>query len=226
MKLNEKIYYYRKRAKLSQEELAAQVGVSRQAVSKWELGDATPEVDKLLALARAFGVTADELLSENVPEEPQSRPEPEPEPGPRPYSYYDHSPVDRTFGILGHLVQRFGWLAGVYVALSGLGVTLVGALARFAFGRMFSIVVNDMFGGYGGGWSVAVEGMDSVPPEIMNALAGQLGGVHGGFGDMTAVTGMGQIFITIATVILVVGLCITVAGVALAIYLYRKGRNG
>ena len=38
MKLNEKILYYRKRAKLSQEELAARVGVSRQAVSKWELG--------------------------------------------------------------------------------------------------------------------------------------------------------------------------------------------
>ena len=64
MKLNEKIYYYRKRAKLSQEELAAQVGVSRQAVSKWELGDATPELDKLAALAKAFRVTADELLSE------------------------------------------------------------------------------------------------------------------------------------------------------------------
>ena len=38
MKLNEKILYYRKAAKLSQEELAAQVGVPRQAVSKWELG--------------------------------------------------------------------------------------------------------------------------------------------------------------------------------------------
>ena len=38
MKLNEKIYYYRKAAKLSQEELAEAVGVSRQAVSKWELG--------------------------------------------------------------------------------------------------------------------------------------------------------------------------------------------
>ncbi|MDE6841813.1 MAG: helix-turn-helix domain-containing protein, partial [Oscillospiraceae bacterium] len=67
MKLNEKILYYRKAAKLSQEELAARVGVSRQAVSKWELGDATPEVDKLLALARAFGVTTDELLSEGEP---------------------------------------------------------------------------------------------------------------------------------------------------------------
>jgi len=69
MKLNEKILYYRKAAKLSQEELASRVGVSRQAVSKWELGDATPEVDKLLALSRAFGVTTDELLSEGEPEE-------------------------------------------------------------------------------------------------------------------------------------------------------------
>ena len=69
MKLSEKIYYYRKKAKLSQEELAARVGVSRQAVSKWELGDATPELDKLVALARAFGVTTDELLSPDEPEE-------------------------------------------------------------------------------------------------------------------------------------------------------------
>lgn len=74
MKLNEKINYYRKQAKLSQEELAARVGVSRQSVSKWELGDATPEVDKLLALARAFGVTVDELLREDEPGEPFSPP--------------------------------------------------------------------------------------------------------------------------------------------------------
>ena len=60
---------------LSQEELAAQVGVSRQAVSKWELGDATPELDKLAALAKAFGVTADELLSEEEPGAEQAGPE-------------------------------------------------------------------------------------------------------------------------------------------------------
>ena len=62
MKLNEKIYYYRKRAKLSQEELAAQVGVSRQAVSKWETGTADPSTSNLLALAKLFGVSAEELL--------------------------------------------------------------------------------------------------------------------------------------------------------------------
>ena len=58
MKLNEKIAYYRRQGKLSQEELAARVGVSRQAVSKWELGEAAPDINKLLALARAFDVTA------------------------------------------------------------------------------------------------------------------------------------------------------------------------
>ena len=39
MKLHEKIAWYRRDRRLSQEELAAQTGVSRQAVSKWELGD-------------------------------------------------------------------------------------------------------------------------------------------------------------------------------------------
>ena len=48
-----------RQGKLSQEELAARVGVSRQAVSKWELGEAAPDINKLLALARAFGVTTD-----------------------------------------------------------------------------------------------------------------------------------------------------------------------
>ena len=64
MKLNEKIAYYRREKKLSQEELAAQVGVSRQAVSKWELGDASPDVNKLLALSKAFGISTDHLLDE------------------------------------------------------------------------------------------------------------------------------------------------------------------
>ena len=59
MKLNEKIAYYRRAKRMSQEELAAQAGVSRQAVSKWELGEAAPDIGKLLALSKAFGVTTD-----------------------------------------------------------------------------------------------------------------------------------------------------------------------
>lgn len=77
MKLNEKILYYRKRAGLSQEALAAKVGVSRQAVSKWEVGDSVPELDKLVALAQAFGVTTDELLGMREPVRETEKPAPQ-----------------------------------------------------------------------------------------------------------------------------------------------------
>lgn len=49
---------------LSQEDLAAQLGISRQAISKWERGEASPDVDNLIGLARFYGVTVDELLGE------------------------------------------------------------------------------------------------------------------------------------------------------------------
>ena len=74
MKLSEKILYSRKRAGLSQEALADMVGVSRQAVSKWETGEALPETAKLAALGTALGVSLDWLLSDAEPEEPEEEP--------------------------------------------------------------------------------------------------------------------------------------------------------
>ena len=62
MTLGERIQSYRKRAGLSQEALAEQLGVSRQAVSKWEVDAAQPELDKVVALAKLFGITTDQLL--------------------------------------------------------------------------------------------------------------------------------------------------------------------
>lgn len=52
----------RKAARLSQEALAAQLGVSRQAVSKWERSESSPDTDNLIALAALYGVSLDELL--------------------------------------------------------------------------------------------------------------------------------------------------------------------
>ena len=52
----------RKAAALSQEALAAQLGVSRQAVSKWERSESSPDTDNLIALAALYGVSLDELL--------------------------------------------------------------------------------------------------------------------------------------------------------------------
>ena len=62
MKINEKIYSLRKQAGLSQEELADKLNVSRQTVSKWELGDSTPDFDKIVPLCNLFGITTEELL--------------------------------------------------------------------------------------------------------------------------------------------------------------------
>ena len=75
VKLGETILKHRQARGLSQERLAEQVGVSRQAVSKWEVGDAIPDTDKLIPLARTLGISVDELLG-NVPEEEEDSPQP------------------------------------------------------------------------------------------------------------------------------------------------------
>lgn len=66
MKLNEKIYEYRKLNIWSQEELADKLDVSRQTISKWEVGKAVPELDKLIKLAELFNITVDELVKDNI----------------------------------------------------------------------------------------------------------------------------------------------------------------
>lgn len=65
MRLGEKIYDLRRRSGLSQEQMAEQLEVSRQAVSKWESGRSTPDADKLVAISKLFGVTTDYLLLES-----------------------------------------------------------------------------------------------------------------------------------------------------------------
>ncbi len=75
-----RLYQYRKQMGLSQEELAEQIGVSRQAVSKWERAEASPDTDNLIALSKVYGVTLDEMLTgraENA-ENPQQSTEQEP----------------------------------------------------------------------------------------------------------------------------------------------------
>lgn len=64
MKLCEKIVLLRKKAGLSQEAMADKLGVSRQAVSRWEVGSALPDASNVLQLSKLFSVTADYLLNE------------------------------------------------------------------------------------------------------------------------------------------------------------------
>lgn len=59
----------RKKSGLSQEELATKLGLSRQAVSKWERAEASPDTDNLICLANLYGVSLDELLRTDEPVE-------------------------------------------------------------------------------------------------------------------------------------------------------------
>lgn len=67
MKLNERLFELRRKAGLSQEELADKIGVSRQAVGKWENGASVPELDKLLSLSDFYQLSIGELLGVEAP---------------------------------------------------------------------------------------------------------------------------------------------------------------
>ena len=62
--LGETLKAHRIRCKMTQEFVAETIGVSRQAVSKWELGTSDPSTSNLFALAKLFGITAEELLKD------------------------------------------------------------------------------------------------------------------------------------------------------------------
>lgn len=146
MRLHEKILYCRKRAGLSQEALAERVGVSRQAVSKWETDESLPETGKLAALAAALGVSVDWLLSEEEPEQADyfggagsagRRPE--------------RDWTETLPGFLRQAVRRWGWLVGVYTAVCGLLFCLLGGVASYVSGQILSSFNSGLnaFGGFG-----------------------------------------------------------------------------
>ncbi len=64
--IGDKILALRKNASLSQEDLASSLNISRQAVSRWETGEAVPETDKIIQLSRLFNVSTDYLLIDEI----------------------------------------------------------------------------------------------------------------------------------------------------------------
>jgi transcriptional regulator with XRE-family HTH domain len=66
MKFGENLYALRKSAKMSQENLAEKVGVSRQSVSKWETGEAYPEMDNILKLCKIFHCKINDLVHDDI----------------------------------------------------------------------------------------------------------------------------------------------------------------
>ena len=68
MELGKQIYELRKKANLSQEQLAEKVGVSRQTISKWELGETVPDIKQAQVLSQVFSVSLDELTGNDTKE--------------------------------------------------------------------------------------------------------------------------------------------------------------
>ena len=68
MNFSEKLQNLRKEQKLSQEQLASMLDVSRQSVSKWESGQTYPEMDKLLTMCKIFSCTLEELTNDEIKE--------------------------------------------------------------------------------------------------------------------------------------------------------------
>lgn len=69
MEFNNKLYELRKQKGFSQEELANRLNVSRQTISKWEVGESTPDMENLVAISELFKISLDELVLDKVPEE-------------------------------------------------------------------------------------------------------------------------------------------------------------
>ena len=206
MKLNEKIIYCRKKAGLSQLDLADQLGVSRQSVSKWETGEANPDVTKIPLLAKEFGVSADWLLSEDEPAEPHAA-----------AAVQNDSPsypdwVGQLPSHLGKMVKKFGWLYGVRMAVSGAVITGIGCLARAAFRSMLSPVSSFMdMGGMSDGLYI-----DGVPSGIRLDSAG-----FSGFDSFSSAAGETASLFT--GFIIALGLIVTLSGIALAVALRKWG---
>lgn len=62
MEFNNRLYNLRKQKGFSQEELASKLNVSRQTISKWEIGDSTPDMEKLITISELFEISLDELV--------------------------------------------------------------------------------------------------------------------------------------------------------------------
>ena len=142
MTLGEKIQYYRKKNKLSQEELAARVGCPAGGE---QVGAGRRHAGGGQAVGPGRGLRRDHRRAAQPGGAERGGRVPGAETAAAPGGQRG---TDGP-GWLGRLARRWGWLAGVYIALSGAGITLVGALARFAFGQMFQVTVGDRFRRHG-----------------------------------------------------------------------------
>lgn len=188
MTLGQRLAQARRARGLSQEALAHAVGVSRQAVSKWELDEAQPDAAKIVLLAQALGVTTDQLLlgddpgpEEQKPEEPEPAFEPAPQ-GPRDAAY--SSALDLRF--LRRLLFKHGYKAGYILIAWGAALLLFSGIMFFVISSFFSAAQDmaqdpweDLWpGSFQGGVEFSLAPGVSLTPQEEQAILDQINGVH------------------------------------------------
>ncbi len=166
MILSEKLQSLRRAAGLSQEQLAEQLGVTRQAVSKWETGEGKPDIDNLLPLAKLLHTTVDYLLDDgaNQPhtEEPQMPPQSE-------------SVGHELWEQLKVFGRRWGWLGGYAIAILGAVRLVTTLIVLFAGGSMLGGMMHGELAGMVTGFGLAYYAIAII--QILIYLAMIVGGL-------------------------------------------------
>lgn len=243
MKLSDKIYFCRKKCGMSQEGLAERIGVSRQAISKWETGEAAPEISKLPLLARTFTVTVDWLLNDDA--EPEVNHQPEDEPAQADEAGAAERPIERGYpawidhlpGFLARMLKKYGWLFGLRMAVSGVMFTVMGFVGKAMFSAMdqsFDGMVNGMFPAtQNAGVTLFDHAGNVVDPSSFGLSASDLNGMLGSggsagyspFGTVGVSTGMANPGDILCNFIIGIGLTLLIGGIVLAWYMKKKGNE-
>lgn len=135
--LGNRLYQLRRSRGMSQEQLAEQIGVSRQTISKWEGGLSTPDLPKLIALADCFEVTLDALVRDEDPAVTESE-----------------TPVQPPAGTTVHSdsgIQRITGLVLLLLGALGLGIAV-----------LLLFLYPDTMAHLGGSFAVTVDGSGMV----------------------------------------------------------------
>ena len=108
MELGNKIYEHRKKLGLSQEQLAEKIGVSRQTISKWELGETSPDIKQAQMLSQIFNVSLDELTGNDTKEA----------------IYEKVSNTEKLAGLIIKILKVLGISLITFIILSAIMITL------------------------------------------------------------------------------------------------------
>lgn len=121
MKFNEKLISLRKSMGLSQEELGAELKVSRQTISKWESGQSYPDFQRLVLLSDYFGLTLDELVRDVDVADVRAK-------------NVNNEKLDSIYSDINSAKKTIKWLYNCYLVVGG---GIVALLLFFAFSAAF-----------------------------------------------------------------------------------------